>query len=257
MRSPRCLLPVTCLLLLSSAAGAAPIIVNEYNAVSAANFLSGTAADTTLGRIQGNGGDWVELVVVQDHLDLRGGSLSIDEGNAPLRTTTVLSFSQDSLWSDLRSGTIITVAEDIVNDPTYDPLGGDWWINVQAIDGGATQFITASNFSTSNDNTQITVLDSLNQIWFGPAGEGVMPATGVGSNEVWKLEADPSASITPLSNFTDGSSSTFGAPNQWSGGAFSQNFAALRSVVAPEAVAATLLSVAVALFAIARARSAA
>lgn len=260
MRSPRCLLPVTCLLLLSSAAGAAPIIVNEYNAVSAANFLSGTAADTTLGRIQGNGGDWVELVVVQDHLDLRGGSLSIDEGNAPLRTTTVLTFSQDSLWSDLRSGTIITVAEDRATDTSFDPFDvaePDWWINVQAIDGGSTQFITASNFSTSNDNTQITVLDSLNQIWFGPAGEGVMPATGVGSNEVWKLEADPSASITPLSNFTDGSSSTLGAPNQWSSGAFSQNFAALRSVVVPEPVAATLLGVAVALFAIARARSAA
>lgn len=71
--------------------------MNEFNAVSALNFLSGTAADTTLGRIQGNGGDWIELVVIQDHLDLRGGSLSIDEGNVPGRTATVLTFSQDAL----------------------------------------------------------------------------------------------------------------------------------------------------------------
>jgi hypothetical protein len=186
MRVPALRLLVVWLLLMSSTALAAPILVNEYNAVSAANFLSGTAAGTNLSRVQGNGADWIERVVIQDNLDLR-------------------------------SGTIITVAEDIENDPTSDPLGGDWWINVQAILDGPTQFITASDFSTSNDNTQITVLDALGQIWFGPAGEGVMPASGVGGNEVWKLEADPSASITPLSNFTDGSSSTFGAPNQWSG----------------------------------------
>ena len=257
MRS-RALLGLVVSLLLSSAAAAAPILVNEFNAVSAANFLSGTAADTTLGRVQGNGGDWVELVVIQDHLDLRGGSLSIDEGIA-VRTTTVLTFSQDVLWSDLRSGTIITVAEDILDDTSYNPtsgLGQDWWINVQATTNGPTQFITASNFSVSNDNTQITVLDALNQIWFGPAGEGVQPATGVGSNEVWKLEADPSASITPLANYMDGSSSSFAAPNVWNGGANSQSFAALRSVVTPEPVAATLIGVGVggALLVTARAR---
>ncbi|MEX2207642.1 MAG: PEP-CTERM sorting domain-containing protein [Myxococcota bacterium] len=254
MRTPAVPLLVV-FLLLSSSAVSAPILVNEYNAVSASNFLDGpssTAADTTLGRIQGNGGDWVELVVIQDHLDLRGGSLSIDEGNAPDRTTTVLSFSQDALWSDLRSGTIITVAEDILSDPSYDPFGGDWWINVQASDTASGQFITASNFSTSNDNTQITLLDALSQVWFGPAGEGIVPASGIGSDEVWKLEADPSASITPTSSYNDGSSSSFGAPNVWSGGAGSQDFAALRSVVVPEPGTLTLLGVALASAALVR-----
>src|SRR5262245_21302624 len=123
-------------------AAAAPILVNEFNGVAAAQFLNGgtaaadvdgvPTADTYFGRIQGNGGDWLELVVIQDHLDLRGYSLSIDEGVAPTRTNTVLTFAQSSLWSDLRSGTIITVAEDLVDDPTYDPLAGDWWIHVQA-----------------------------------------------------------------------------------------------------------------------------
>jgi hypothetical protein len=258
MRTPAIPL-LAVLLLLSSTAVSAPILVNEYNAVSASNFLDGpssTASDTTLGRIQGNGGDWVELVVVQDHLDLRGGSLSIEEGNA-VRTTTVLTFSQDALWSDLRSGTIITVAEDILSDPGYDPFAGDWWINVQASDTASGQFITASNFSTSNDNTQVTVLDALSQVWFGPAGEGVMPASGIGSDEIWKLEADPSASITPLSNYNDGSSSSFGAPNVWSGGAGVQSFAELRSVVVPEAGTLTLLGVALVACVSARARRAA
>lgn len=254
MRTPALLLLVGSLLL-SSGAPAAPILVNEYNAVSAANFLGGaasTTADATLGRIQGNGGDWVELVVIQDHLDLRGGSLSIEEGNA-VRTTTVLTFTNDALWGDLRSGTIITVAEDILTDASYDPLGGDWWINVQASNTASGQFITASNFSVSNDNTQITVLDALAQVYFGPAGEGITPASGIGSDEVWKLEADPSAAITPASNYRDGSSSSFGAPNLWSGGAFSQDFSVLRSVV-PEPGAAALVGVALAALLSARAR---
>lgn len=237
-----------------SASAAAPIIVNEFNAVSSANYLDGGNSDSTLGIRQGNGGDWVELVVIEDHFDLRGGSLSILEGQLPGRATTVLSFSQDALWSDLRAGTIITVAEDIADDTGYDPFGGDWWINVQANDSGSGQFITASNFSVSNDDTQITLLDALSQVWFGPAGEGIQPLTGISSREVWKLEANPSAQITPTSNYNDGSSSSFGAPNLWSGGAGVQDFSALRSAVVPEPTAATLLGVALAAGALLRRR---
>ena len=212
MRNPG-FLGLVAALLLSSTATAAPILVNEFNAVSAANYLNGgtaaadvngqPTADTSLGRVLGNGGDWVELVVIQDHLDLRGGSLSIEEGQVGFRTTTVLTFTQAALGSDLRNGTIVTIAEDIADDPTYSPAGGDWWINVQASSAGTGQFITASSFSVSNDNTQITVLDALSQIWFGPAGEGIQPVSGVGSVEVWKLEANPSAAITPTSSYDD------------------------------------------------------
>ena len=119
-------------------------MVNEYNGVAAAQYLNGgtaaadadggAAADPYFGRVLGNGGDWLELVVIQDHLDLRGNSLSIAEGTGAGRTTTVLNFTQSSLWSDLRSGTIITVAEDVPDDPSYAPLAGDWWINVQAVE---------------------------------------------------------------------------------------------------------------------------
>jgi hypothetical protein len=234
-------------------AGAAPIIVNEYNGVAAAQYLNGgtagadadggAAADPYFGRVLGNGGDWLELVVVQDHLDLRGNSLSIAEGIGAGRTTTVLTFTQSSLWSDLRAGTIVTVAEDVVDDPSYAPLSGDWWINVQASNTASGLFITASNFSVSNDDTQITVLDALSQVLFGPAGEGIQPLSAINNREIWKLEADPSASITPLSPFNDGTSSTFGAPNRWNGGANVQDFSALRAVV-PEPENATLVGVA-------------
>jgi len=241
---------------LSGLAGAAPVLVNEYNAVSGSNFLNGgtqvadvagaPTADTYFGRVVGNGGDWLELVVIQDHYDLRGSAVSIAEGTGASRATTVLTFTQNSLWSDLRSGTIITVAEDVPDDPTYDPLGGDWWINAQASNTASGLFITAHNFSVSNDDTQISILDPLAQNVFGPAGEGVQPPSGVGSTEVWKLEADPSASITPTSPYNDGSSSSFGSPNRWNGGANVQDFSALRAV-APEPGAATLGGVALAL----------
>lgn len=243
------------LALVSPALGAtgAVIIVNEYNGVAAAQYLNGgtaaadadggVAADPYFGRVLGNGGDWLELVVVQDHLDLRGNSLSIAEGIGAGRTTTVLNFTQNSLWSDLRSGTIVTVAEDVPDDPSYAPLAGDWWINVQASNTGSGLFITASNFSVSNDDTQITVLDSLSNVLFGPAGEGVAPIGAINNREIWKLEADPSAAITPTSAFNDGTSSTFGAPNRWNSGANVQDFSALRAVV-PEPAGATLIGVA-------------
>ncbi|MFP6608733.1 MAG: hypothetical protein VCB80_00925, partial [Deltaproteobacteria bacterium] len=53
---------------------AAPIIINEYNAVAPDGFLKGgnaaadedggQRADSTLGRVAGNGGDWFELVTI-------------------------------------------------------------------------------------------------------------------------------------------------------------------------------------------------
>ncbi len=185
----RLLVLVALVLGLPGLARAAAILVNEFSAVAATQFLNGgtaaadvdgaPTADTYFGREIGNGGDWLELVVVQDHFDLRGSSLSIAEGTGAGRATTVLTFTQNSLWSDLRSGTIITVAEDVPDDPTYNPLGGDWWLNAQASNTASGLFITASNFSVSNDDTQISILDSLSHVVFGPAGEGVQPTSGV------------------------------------------------------------------------------
>jgi hypothetical protein len=50
----------------------------------------------------------------------------------------------------------------------------------------------------------------------------------VGSDEVFKLEEDPHGNISPYSNYNDGTSSTFGSPNVWGGGASTQDFSDLR-----------------------------
>lgn len=215
-------------------ASAAEVILNEYNAVGGSGFLEGLDEDAFWGRREGNGDDWFELVVVADHVDMRGWDLVItnDTGDPVDEETFVLTLSEDALWSDLRSGTIITVSEDLANNvDDYQPETGQWWINVKAADATSGTYITPSNFSVSNNDWQLTILDAFDQVVFGPAGEGVNPTSGVGNDEVFKLEEDPTVLITPGAAYNDGSSSSFGAPNLWSSGQSTQDFSALRGVV--------------------------
>jgi PEP-CTERM motif-containing protein len=236
---------------LSLRAEGAALLLNEYNAVDDTGFLKDNAADPYFGRVLGNGGDWFELVVISDHLDVRGWSLSTSEGN-PVVPDQTLTLSQSSLWSDLRSGTIITVSELVPDDTSYDPIHGDWWINVQAADAASGLFITASNFKVTNQNWQLTIRDQNGAVVFGPAGEGISPVSGIGGDEIWKLEANPSAAVTPQStSYKDGSSSTFGAPNRFNAGADVQDFSQLRSVV-PEPGALALVLAALAGIAVRR-----
>lgn len=224
----------------------ADVILNEFNAVSASNFLNGgnahvdddggRAFDSYFGRLQGNGGDWFELVVITDHLDMRNFKLDIYENDA---LDVTLDLTSHQIWSDLRSGTIITVSEDVPSDISYNPAAGDWWINVQANNMADGQYIEASNFPVSNNNWQLRIRNASGSVVFGPVGEGVSPETGVGNIEIFRFEADPSASITPDSpDYDDGKDiSTFGAPNRWG----VQDFSQLRAVAA-ESANITLLS---------------
>jgi len=236
---------------LASSAGAAPLILNEFNAVSASGFLNGGTAgvdgdgnstnppsDTYFGRVAGNGGDWIELVVIADHLDIRGWKLDICEG---VVCNDQLVFSNHAVWSDLRAGTIITVAEDEPTDLSFDPGGGDWWINVQADNGGSGTYITASNFPVNQNDWNLTIRDDSDAVVFGPVGEHVPvtptcspPQDDVNSGEIFRLEMAPSALIDPcfptLNDWEDGVISTFGEENQWSGGTASQSFADLRGL---------------------------
>lgn len=214
-------------------AATVPMVLNEYNAVSPTNFIKNSASDSFFGRIVGNGGDWFELVVTQNHLDVRGWQLVALDNPGPSQTIHTLTFTNDAIWSDLRAGTIITVCESVADDISYDPLGGDWWINVRSGPSGTGAYITAVDFEVDQRNWQLTIKNADGLTVFGPAGEGVMPASGIGSDEVFKLEADPSEFTTPTSNYNDGSSSTFGSPNLFNSGTQSQNFIPLRSLVFP------------------------
>jgi hypothetical protein len=213
----------------AGSAFAAPMIVNEYNSVKDANVLKDGKSDTYFGIVPGNGGDWMELVVIADNLDARGWNIVTEQAGAADATITL---PTDAVFGSLRSGTILTIAELVATDLSYDPFAGDWWINYQA------SFSAGDN---TQSNFQITILDASSQVVFGPCGEGVNPASGIGSDEVFKLEDTPSGLITPMSNYTDGTSSTFGAPNMWSSGSVTQDFSALRSVV-PEPTSALVLA---------------
>ena len=107
------------------------------NQTTMPNGWDGTDPDNATGwaRIQGNGGDWIELVVTEDHLDVRGWSIYWENDETDLKGDPAtrppgntdpgdfiigshpnergfVQLSQDALWSDLRAGTIITISED-------------------------------------------------------------------------------------------------------------------------------------------------
>ncbi|MCC6485220.1 MAG: PEP-CTERM sorting domain-containing protein [Armatimonadetes bacterium] len=215
--------------LMGSPALGAPMILNEYNAVKDANFLKNSASDPYFGQVAGNGGDWMELVVISDMLDVRGWQIETNQAGS---LDALITLPSDPVFAALRSGTILTIAELVPTDLSYNPAANDWWINYQA---------SFSAGDSTHSNFQVTIRDASSQVVFGPAGEGINPASGIGSDEVFKLEENPSALITPLSNYNDGSSSTFGAPNVWSKGTITQDFSALRSVV-PEPASLLVLA---------------
>ena len=224
---------------------AASVILNEYNAVDDANLLANGASDPFWGRRNGNGNDWFELAVISDGLDMRNWEfvVSNNTGDLFLEESWSIKLTAHDVWSNIRSGTIITISEDLANNVSdYEPAIGNWWLNVRASRQSSGTYATVeciapsclpqdANWKVSNNNWQVTIKNSGGTMIFGPAGEGVHPSGGVGGIEVLKLEQDPSATVTPFSNYNDGASSTFGQPNTWSGGTLSQDFSALRSVL--------------------------
>ena len=86
---------------------------------------------------------------------------------------TALNIGDHSALADLRSGTILTVAEELGSDTSFDPATGDWWINLESGLLGDGVYVSALDFETSNDDTQLTVLDDVGAVVFGPAGEGI------------------------------------------------------------------------------------
>lgn len=247
------LLPMALLLMGSAAhSDAASLIINEWNAVSDTNFIKSGSTDTFFGRKVANGGNWAEFVVINDHLDVRGWKLDWINDDLPAESG-LLTLSNAAIWSDLRSGTIITIRQDdtglapqndpangntptgpygaLPSDTSYNPAGGDWWIHVNITDG---TLITSTNWTVDNDNWRMRIRDASDNLVQAYTGEGIVAAgwvgAGLGSDEVAKLEQNPSA--TP-SAYRDGASSTFGSPNIWNTGpnTFTQDFTALRAAV--------------------------
>lgn len=225
---------------LSTAPGAVRMVLNEFNAVSTSKYLGGgtsgdvvNGVDANLGRILGNGGDWVEFVVVEDELDVRGWTIEVwNTDDTVFGLNASLTFSSDDALSSLLAGSIITVSEDIADDVSYDPLHDDWHINLQSNNAGDGAFITGatqSNFAINNSDTQIAIFDAAGTPVQLRTGEGTVADVSVNSTEVFKLEGPPTTSITPDSTlFDDGTSSSWGLPNVFDGGAEIQDLTDLR-----------------------------
>jgi spore coat protein CotH len=90
----------------SNDAPQSPLILNEYNAVSSANNLDNNNSDTYWGRIPGNGGDWFELAVTTDHLDVRGWKLDFtDDVGGAGESSHLLTFTSDGPPAPVRGFT--------------------------------------------------------------------------------------------------------------------------------------------------------
>lgn len=241
------------LLLLICTTSGSPVILNEYNAVGPGKYLGATGSDEYWGRVAGNGGDWFELVVIQDHLNMRRWKFTMSYYEPSLKkyVSETLNLSNHSIWSDLRSGTIITISENLPDDVSYnpiydprDPTAGDWWINVRAnYTSGTGNYIDSQNFTVSDYDWVLKIKKRDGTVAFGPVGESVnLSGPLIGDNEIFRLKADPSASITPFSKYDDAQDfSTFGTPNRWGiTGNNVQDFSQLRSVV-PEPATVLLL----------------
>jgi len=212
-------------------AGSTPdarLILNEWNAVKSTNVLAG--GDATLGSVPGNGGDWFELVVIDDELDVRGWKLVLsDSDGGPLAIRDTFEFANDPLLANLPAGTIITVSESFADDTAVNYVAGDWHINLQANsadDGAYFTAATQENFDTNANDWRLVILDGSDDVVFGPAGEGIGSVTGITSEEIGELEGDPSATVDPVSDYGDGDDSTFGLPNVANGA--TQDFGDLR-----------------------------
>lgn len=206
-----------------------PILLNEWNTVDADGLLRddgtpGAGTDSAFGRVQGNGGDWIELLVLEDHLDLRGWTLRLQDRGGDRGS---LVFTEAPLLADLRAGTLLTIAEDLPEDPAYDPTAGDWRFHLRAGVQGSGTYVSATTFDVTTAAWQLTALDRDGAIRLGPVGEGVEPRTGLGGDEVGLFQGDPDELVRRADpRFGASSRSTYGSPNVWEDGA--QDLSGLR-----------------------------
>jgi len=202
------------------------VVLNEWNAVAEDNELA--EGDAALGSLEGNGGDWLELLILDDEVDLRGARLVMeDRGGA----AGEIVLGDHPVLDGLRAGTLITVAADLPEDLDYDPDAGDWRFHLRAAPDGAVA--TTDGFRITHREWQLTSWDADDGLIFGPIGEGLAPTDGLSSREVGMLAAQPSTALRRDSpHFVDADASTFGAANTWSDGA--QDLAVLRGTVSTD-----------------------
>lgn len=236
--------------------GSSPIILNEFNGIAAGEFLGGSgeadpgaAADPFFGRIEGNGGAWVEFVVTET-TDLRGWTLRINSDDSMRE----LKFSDHISLASIPAGTILTLTEENKSTPSRFNIvsnlstSGIAWTNIWMHDPILIDQAASTHPSTpaiGSNNTVVTWLDGSDAIVYGPSGESIAlrdsngnnigdQLVGVSDTEIFRLEANPTPTTTPLNiNYDDAGTSSFGAANVWNSGAMTQSFAAYLAASTP------------------------
>jgi hypothetical protein len=196
------------------------VVLNEYNAVSGTSLHASLDGDLRLGRIEGNGGDWFELVVrgtgFGTTVDMRGWKIQVSQVTGGARLSDTITLSQDNFWAAVPAGMILTFTEDNMAEGGYDTaLNADnrlssakysWsniWLGDSALiasvagDSIAGIGTTTSGINISGDDTQFAVLNATNGYEFGPVGEGTWRYPEVNSTSNFYLSIDPSGLIDP------------------------------------------------------------
>ena len=229
--------------LLTTFASQPSVVLNEYNGVSSTKFLTGGAGDARLGRIEGNGNNWFELVVtgsgvLGSTVDMRGWKIQISDVGTGPRLADTLTLSQSTFWQSVPAGTILTFTEDntlaggldtVLNAENHLSTAGWAWSNIWVGDSSlisSAVYVNGTSLSTiGNDDSQVTILNSANGIIFGPCGEGLVKIPSVNSTSVYALQVDPSSGVVPSSaTFAGFASSTFGRPNKIADGTIQSFF---------------------------------
>ncbi len=191
------------------------VVLNEYNAVSSSSFLKLDGNDTYFGRVAGNGGDWLELVITSTHLNLQNASIKIKEDSNQLFSAKIPEFLP---LASLRKGTILTISNELT-DMSYNPFNpftDDWKLNIN-IDDLEDKVGT---FKLSSNNSDITIIsEDGEKTRLSTSGEGIGDDI-IDNQEVYKLKTNPNKHISPhnlhYGDDNDGEAiSTFGSENQW------------------------------------------
>ncbi|WP_428303567.1 hypothetical protein [Lacipirellula sp.] len=117
---------ILCVSSTASAAVRNSFMLNEANAVTGSKFLESNKFDTALGRLQGNGQNWLEFITVQgdelgggkfkNTLDLRGWKFEWaydkqDPADPNQYGSGTITFTNDPLWAAVPVGTMLTINE--------------------------------------------------------------------------------------------------------------------------------------------------
>ncbi len=188
------------------------VVLNEWNAVEPDKLALGP--DPALGAVAGNGGNWLEFVVIADGTDLRGARLSLRDRRG---SAGEIEFTADTLWADLPAGALFTIAETLPEDPAFDPTIGDWRFHITPTPDGI--YAVSEGFDVTPEAWTATLRHADGTVIFGPVGEGIEPRSGIGSSDTGCLQRDPDATVRRADQaYGDCEVSTYADANIWGDG---------------------------------------